>query len=376
MNKKGDNDLTVYIMTHNRPDMLLEVLQALEEQAFKRYNLIVSDNSDNQETRKKLENAGYLDKIEYVFRNNMVGHTNKILTEVETDYFMILHDDDIPMPEMIEKLYKKVKDSDYVAVACNAYVFWETTDKVFGKFIDIDEDMRVDSFEMAFSCYFEGIGAAPYPSYIYNKRKIPELHIKVEAGKYSDATWLSGLTRYGELYWIAEPLLFYRKHGNQESANADYEAKTLLLRYFKRNVKDPIVKKKIDSLLRRCISDKYKSRIIKSPYALRHLARRVSRFSKRFDCIYVYGCGDVGRRCVENLERHNIRVKGFLVTDNKDLSKSVMGYPVKNYDSKSIEEENAGIVVGVGGKLQNIIIPMLKEKTDDRRVLIYTKLDE
>ena len=124
----NDYDLTIYIMTHNRPEMLIDVICALEKQTYKQFKLVISDNSDNLDTKKNLERAGIINKVEYTFRKQTKDHFNTILNEVSSDYFMILHDDDIPCPSMVEKLYKAIKSDAYVAVSANAYKIYNTVE--------------------------------------------------------------------------------------------------------------------------------------------------------------------------------------------------------------------------------------------------------
>ena len=45
-----NQEICVYILTHNRPDVILRSLNSVREQDYCNLKIIVSDNSDNDET--------------------------------------------------------------------------------------------------------------------------------------------------------------------------------------------------------------------------------------------------------------------------------------------------------------------------------------
>lgn len=50
-----NQEICVYILTHNRPDVILRSLNSVREQDYCNLKIIVSDNSDNDETTELLK---------------------------------------------------------------------------------------------------------------------------------------------------------------------------------------------------------------------------------------------------------------------------------------------------------------------------------
>ena len=89
--------IQVFIATYNRPQMVGVAIDSVLSQSFKDLDVIVSDNSTNDQTQNKIE-ASYLSELTYIRRTPTLSpadHGNKILGEVDSDYYMIFHDDDI-----------------------------------------------------------------------------------------------------------------------------------------------------------------------------------------------------------------------------------------------------------------------------------------
>ena len=87
-------DLTVFVLTHNRGELLLETIESILNQTCNDFKFIVSDNSSNDETMRLLEERGYLGKFEYRKRDKeypSMEHFNLCLSEVDTTYFVLFH---------------------------------------------------------------------------------------------------------------------------------------------------------------------------------------------------------------------------------------------------------------------------------------------
>ncbi len=371
----GTKDLTIYVMAHNRPDMLHETLKALQGQTFTDYSIVVSDNSDNCSVKDMLEKEGWMDKVEYAYRNCSDNHFDLIINEVSSRFFMMLHDDDIPLPEMVEKLYKKISEGEYAAVGCNAYKIWETRENIFGKMLDSNEDIIIHNSDESFEYYFGGIGVAAFPSYIYDNERIKGMRFVWDAGPYSDVTWLTRLTERGNICWVAEPLLLYRKHEGQDSYHQYPRATKQLLNFFRNNTKDDVVRSKIKKEIRTSFKERLINRFFDLKIRQNYLAKRVQKFSKRFDRIYIYGCGDIGRKCLANLKNHGIQVAGFLVSNKKNIPDCMYGYPVYEYNEEILQKENACVVLGLGRSIRKEIMAYPQIQRNISRFVVYSRYE-
>lgn len=366
-------NLTIYVMAHNRPDMLRETIKALQEQTFNDFTLVVSDNSDNNNVKDMLIEERLIDTVDYRYRNGSENHFDLIINEVTSRYFMMLHDDDILLPDMVSRLYSKILEGNFAAVGCNAYKIWEKRENIFGKMLDSDQDITIHSIDEMFLHYFGGCGVAAFPSYIYDKTRIRGMHFVWDAGPYSDVTWLAKLTEKGNLYWIVEPLMLYRKHAGQDSYNQYPKATRQLLNFFLKHSHDTEVRCKIKKEMR----DSYKEGLINRITSMKiredYLAHKVERFSEKYDHIYIYGCGDIGRRCLVNLQNHGIYPTGFFVSSKKDIPDFMYGYPVREYSDEILQKENACVVIGLGKSIRKEIMSYPSIKKQISRFLIYSK---
>lgn len=232
-------DLTVFVLTHNRKELLLETIQSILHQTCHDFKFIVSDNSSDDETTKLLMENNLLDKLEYRKRDKEYTgseHLNLCLSEVDTKYFILFHDDDIMLPNMVERLYSVINGSAYVAVGCNCFFILAgkvTNKRMMKENTDIELTNSTDLFKQYYKC-----SIVPYPSYIYNRDILRQMRVAEDAGKYSDVVTLSNWLEKGKMYWISDPLLYYRLHSAQSSAQYSYREQLKLIRFFNARIQD------------------------------------------------------------------------------------------------------------------------------------------
>ena len=213
-------DLTIYVLTRNRSDLLIETLNSIINQTYKKFYLIVSDNSINDTTKSVLDIYPYKDSLKYIKRDGTltgIEHLNLILSEVNTKYLMMFHDDDIMLPDMIEKLYTCLSvHSSLVAVACNAYVLKGYV-FTFNKIVRT-KDVLYNNVDKMVGSYLRRKNTPLFPSYMYNMDLLKEEKIVCNRGqKYADAAFVCSLLLKGKIFFISQPLFYYRIHSQQDS---------------------------------------------------------------------------------------------------------------------------------------------------------------
>lgn len=229
-------DLIIFILTHNRGEMLLETIDSVLKQTCHDFKFVVSDNSSNDDTMHLLEERGYLGKFEYRKRDReytSMEHFNLCISEVDTTYFVLFHDDDIMLPDYVETMYKAINRSEYVAAGCNAYyLYGEKQSKcMMLKEYKHKSSIALKSKDLALQ-YCKKKGIVPFPSYIYNKRLLGTEMFDEECGKYSDVSWLLRLINIAPIYWLTTPLMNYRIHKGQDSRSIDIKNQKKLLLIF------------------------------------------------------------------------------------------------------------------------------------------------
>jgi glycosyltransferase involved in cell wall biosynthesis len=97
--------VTVFIPTYNRAGLLPHAIESALAQTYPDFRLEISDNASTDETPEIV--ARYDDpRIAYVRQPQnlgLLGNHNQFLEHVRTEYALILPDDDLMYPELLEK---------------------------------------------------------------------------------------------------------------------------------------------------------------------------------------------------------------------------------------------------------------------------------
>lgn len=231
----NNEKIQVYIMTRNRLDTVTKAIDSVLSQTYPSIELIVSDNSTNNSTYELL--SSYFGRINYIRRSptyeSGIEHINAIIKEVTSDYFMIFHDDDEMLPEMVETLFKTIKKDNSAAAASNALVVHNNKSK---SLYYSRRDSVIDSTDEMVRRYSEG-GSAPFPAYLYNKRQISGLYLDWRHGhKYCDASFIVDISKRGCISLVGKPLMIYNIHQGQDSQSLDFIGHVSLTNYLRRRV--------------------------------------------------------------------------------------------------------------------------------------------
>lgn len=242
LNKKMEQkvkDVTIYIATHNRTEQLPMSLDSVIAQTMgTRMQIVLSDNSDNDKTQK-MYNERYKDvcNLTYIKREPMLPgdeHFNKMHDEVKSEYYMIFHDDDEMLPNMVEVLYNVISnDNTLIAVGGNSYEVVNgkfNPRKVF--FPTINDEYIKDKTVLARK-YVHG-GICPYPAYMFRKSKMANHRLKIEnGGKYCDTSFIISLLDDGVIKYVSKPLMKYNIHPDQDSKHHAFSQMLALIKYYK-----------------------------------------------------------------------------------------------------------------------------------------------
>ena len=97
--------VTVFIPTYNRAGLLPEAIKSVLGQTYDDFKLVVSDNASDDSTTEIV--ASFDDpRLEYVRQPEnlgLLGNHNWFLQRIETDYALILPDDDLVYPGALER---------------------------------------------------------------------------------------------------------------------------------------------------------------------------------------------------------------------------------------------------------------------------------
>lgn len=230
-------ELQVFISTYNRPDIICNTIDSILNQKGVEFEVIVSDNSTNNQTYELLKN--YRDRIKYIKRNvsvNAVEHWNLILGNVTSKYFIIFHDDDIMLDGMLSAIYEAFSnDDEVIAVGSNANTV--KNNKIIDTwFLKNNEDVQIVSNGTQMARRYLGKNQiVPFPSYAYKKRVADELKFDPKkGGKYCDVAFLIDVANLGKVKFIAKPLMDYYVHSSQYSFVNEFNERIRLINYIKK----------------------------------------------------------------------------------------------------------------------------------------------
>ena len=273
-------------MTYNRPDCIQNSINSVLNQDFKDFQLIVSDNSNNSITQKLIEQKYKNPSFKYIKREPSSGqmeHLNLILSEIESDFFMIFHDDDVMHPTMLKCLHRAlIANPEVLAAATNAFII--RNQKAAGYSFSYKENSFKDNTQLAES-YLRDRNIAPFPSYMYRKqiKEITFFNVK-NGGRYSDASFLMEIAKYKKILILNEPLMDYHIHSGQVSSSNGFIERSSLVNYIVRttkfNRKSRIVKKyRIMNLYNEICKMKHEKKLNYSLYRLSKIYLMIFIFS-------------------------------------------------------------------------------------------------
>ena len=230
--------LSVFLLSHNRPETAIEAAKSILKQSSTRFRFIISDNSESGKAQDQVEDFCLLENIEFRKRGpktTAFDHFWSCVGECETDYLMLFHDDDLMLPNFIEDFWEsETLTNDCSAVGFNAIV--ENVDHSTTKsFVSrrtilgpLSASDLVDNYFLKFSP-----GIAPFPSYVFlsSALKRPERSI----GKYGDVALLFRLATEGKVCWVNKEVMIYRFHGGNDGLSESLTDRLRLLAFMKQN---------------------------------------------------------------------------------------------------------------------------------------------
>ena len=124
--------IDVLMATYNGEKYLREQIDSILNQTYSNINLIISDDCSTDKTQEILKE--YEQKDSRVIlklhkeRFGIIKNFEYLLNQVKSDYYMLSDQDDVWLPEKIEKSFKKLND--------------ENADLVFADLEVVDENLK------------------------------------------------------------------------------------------------------------------------------------------------------------------------------------------------------------------------------------------
>jgi glycosyltransferase involved in cell wall biosynthesis len=226
----------VYLMCRNRIDYAKECIYSIKKQEYINYELTVSDNSTNSFLYKSLlEVFPDINIKRRLPPLSAIEHQNIILDEIESDYFVVFHDDDLMMPNYLSRMVELlIEYPQCSAIAPNGIIIKDNiyTKRAFAK--KLTSVVYHENGESIFDHYmsFKKNFHAPFPGYMYQSKFTLKIRYNVEEGGiYNDVAFLMKLSNNAPVLWVPDKLIYYRDHHAAGRYVFDFKGKLSLTRF-------------------------------------------------------------------------------------------------------------------------------------------------
>jgi glycosyltransferase involved in cell wall biosynthesis len=201
--------VSVMVLTYNRSELLIETINSILNQTFKDFELLVIDNYSSDNTEKVVRSIND-DRIKY-FKNKNFGllavNRNFAIENSKGEFIAICDDDDLWLPDKLERQLKEFEKDDQIGLVCtNGFFFGNVSrNKMMGK----PKDEYI-SFEKMIP-----------KSEIINSSILVKKNVLEDIGKFDEnpriftgedyELWLRLVQKY-KIKYIGVPLVKYRIH--------------------------------------------------------------------------------------------------------------------------------------------------------------------
>jgi glycosyltransferase involved in cell wall biosynthesis len=211
--------VSIIIPTYNRAHYICESVNSIFAQTFKDYEIIVIDDGSSDNTREVLKKYG--DRIHYVYQKNMgpPAAMNTGVRQTKGEYYLILGDDDVLMPDMLERQVEVLDKNPDVAFVCSGIHFIDAEGKVYKT--SQDGRYREKSFK---SLLFD--------NFVWHLTTLVRRQVSEEMGHFDESLltthdhdlWLRIALKHRFEYTDA-PLAKFRRHPGNFSKSLDIHLK-------------------------------------------------------------------------------------------------------------------------------------------------------
>jgi predicted O-linked N-acetylglucosamine transferase (SPINDLY family)/glycosyltransferase involved in cell wall biosynthesis len=229
--------VSILIPTHNRPDYCELALKSVLAQGWDNLDIVISDNSDDELTRARLQpyvdrhpNINYMRVPGYSARQNF----SNVFEHAEGDYINYLMDDDLFHPAKIERMMSFMLTDPNIGVVTSFRQLIDADGRelapISGTERMFEVETRVSGASLGSLLLSNGQNLVGEPTTALVRRNALEGQFGVFLGReytvLSDvATWLAILSRHDCVY-LPEPLSYFRLHGGQDQRNNSIRIKS------------------------------------------------------------------------------------------------------------------------------------------------------
>lgn len=217
------DDIQIFLMTHNRANLIGESILSLLSQTTKVKEITVLDNESTDNTESVV--LSFSDRgVNYKKTYGFLGNFNKAKEIVKKKYVMLFHDDDILHPDYLENVLKILNKEKQISAVFSRYTeFWNSNSPK--SFLPIETTIKgkggyflfKNSKEFAIFMFFKELIA--YATAVYKTDFFKQIPIEYEKfSKFNDWPFMVKFGEYGKIALLADQSAFYiRRHSGQDT---------------------------------------------------------------------------------------------------------------------------------------------------------------
>lgn len=236
------NDIEVFVLTWNRVSLLREALGSLLRQTVAPRRIVVVDNASTDGTLGSLRPIAEGNPHVHLVRQPVhVDACKNLMTAIdnaETNYFMVMHDDDILDRECISCFDKVLAENVEVSMVCSAQRSFRSLSDLNGRIEDrVWYEVFHSSADFVAADFARFLrrqeDSLCFPSVLYRKDCVSTGALQGTLfGKIVDKPLVYGSMGTGKIVRICSPLYNYRNHAGQDTnatSNGPYPEEILNL---------------------------------------------------------------------------------------------------------------------------------------------------
>lgn len=236
------NRVSIVIPTYKRPDRVLEAIASCLNQTHPPYEVLIGDDSPDDRTAQAVGKLAPVAGVALRYMHNQpslgqVNNVNNLFSHAQGELVMLLHDDDLLLPESLATLTAILSENPDVSLAYGRqYIIHDSGDINPESSISFNRDFYRDAeYEGTVLTPFEAGLSQQIPNngYLMRAEIVQHLKLRAEAGDGCDFDFGVQIGRAGyRPYFTNKYLGMYRLSAqavsNSTSSDCGYQAYRLL----------------------------------------------------------------------------------------------------------------------------------------------------
>ncbi|MCC3374065.1 glycosyltransferase [Cohnella sp. REN36] len=217
--------VSILIPAYNRPDFIRLALESALEQTYPKIEIIISDDSTNDEVEEVIQSfVQKYDYIRYIRNPKPLANLNlqQCLDNASGEYIQFLMDDDLFMPKKTEVMLEYLLTDNNITLVTSYREIIDENGNIIPE-NEINQKLfanttTVEGHVIGEYCLHHLSNKIGEPSNVMFRRQDIVKYGMFNGNSFrfinDFATWMHLLSK-GKMVYIAEPLSFYRIHSNQ-----------------------------------------------------------------------------------------------------------------------------------------------------------------